>query len=114
MLTLWHNPRCSKSRQALAILEASGQPFETLRYLDTPQTLEDISGAFARLGLDHPRGMMRTGERIYKELNLKNVVDPKVLLQAMVDHPILIERPILDDGTQAVIGRPPEKVNEIL
>jgi arsenate reductase len=112
-LTIWHNPRCSKSRQTLALIEAAGQAIEVRRYLDVPPTKEEIEHIQAQLRLDDPRNMMRRNEKLYKELGLKDAASED-LLRAMAEHPILIERPIVSDGTRAVIGRPPEAVNTLL
>ena len=111
-LTIWHNPRCSKSRQTLAILEESGEPFEVRKYLDDAPTRAEIVAA--RAALDLPLiDLIRTGEKVYKELGLKGA-DEKVLLAAMAENPILIERPIVFKGDRARIGRPPEAVKELL
>ena len=113
MLIIWHNPRCSKSRQTLALLEESGLPYEIRRYLDDVPSVAEIKTVMAQLGLDDPRNMMRKGEASYKELGLKTVTESELLLSAMANHPILIERPIVNDGKNAVIGRPPEAVKRL-
>jgi arsenate reductase len=112
-LTLWHNPRCSKSRQALAILEDKGIEAEIFRYLDRAPDASEIKKILQMLGVS-ARELMRTKEDIYKELGLKDVEDEILLIQAMSEHPKLIERPIFIKNNKAVIGRPPEKVLEIL
>ncbi|MEX3014683.1 arsenate reductase (glutaredoxin) [Gymnodinialimonas hymeniacidonis] len=107
-LTLWHNPRCSKSRQALALLEDGGHAPSVRLYLTNAPTEDEISDLLARLKVE-PRAMMRTGEKIYKDLGLKDADDPALII-AMATHPILIERPILLTAETAIIGRPPERV----
>lgn len=114
MLTIWHNPRCRKSRETLALLEAAGQNATIRRYLEDQPNVAEITQMLTQLGLDAPKDLMRRGEKIYKDKALKTVSDPEILIQAMADHPILIERPIVSDGTRAVIGRPPEAVKELL
>ncbi len=112
--TIYHNPRCSKSRQTLALLEAKGVEPDVVLYLeDSPdaQTLKDL---LKKLGLQ-ARDLLRKGEDIYKELGLS---DPSLtdaaIIDAMVAHPKLIERPIVVKGKRAVLGRPPENVLELL
>lgn len=113
-LTLYHNPRCSKSRGALELLEQRGLAPTIVRYLETPPSVTELERIVARLGIE-PRQLLRTGEDEYKTLGL---ADPSLtdadVIQAMATHPKLIERPILIAGEAAVIGRPPEKVLEIL
>ncbi|MGE8050090.1 arsenate reductase (glutaredoxin) [Pseudomonas kurunegalensis] len=113
-LTLYHNPRCSKSRGALELLEARGLAPTIVRYLETPPDATTLKALLAKLGIT-PRQLLRTGEDAYKDLNL---ADPALtdaqLIDAMTQHPKLIERPILVAGDKAVVGRPPEKVLEIL
>ncbi len=113
MITIWHNPRCSKSRQALALIEASGAEVSIRRYLDDPPTLAEVEAATAALGL-RPIEMMRSAEARFKELGLSKDSDDALLMHAMANNPILIERPIVFRGTQAVIGRPPETVTALL
>jgi len=113
-LTIWHNPRCSKSRQTLALIEEAGREVEIVRYLDDTPSLDAIKTMMVQLGLTDPRAMMRTGETVYKEMNLKSETDPDALLAAMAQHAILIERPIVSNGHDARIGRPPEAVKDLL
>lgn len=113
-VTIYHNPRCSKSRQTLALLEEKGLAPTVVRYLETPPDAAEIRRILDLLGLDSARGMMRTGEAVYKELGLKDETDEAALIQAMADHPILIERPIVLSGDKAKLGRPPEAVLEIV
>ncbi len=112
-ITIWHNPRCSKSRQALKLLEEQGVAPEVVKYLDTPPSKEEIKALLKMLGIS-ARELMRTKEAIYKELGLKDVEEEEKLIEAMAAHPKLIERPIVIKGDKAVVGRPPEKVFEIV
>lgn len=113
-LTLYHNPRCSKSRSALQLLEERGLSPTIVRYLETPLSAADLQALLGKLGIS-ARQLLRTGEDAYKSLGLN---DPKLteeqLIAAMVTQPKLIERPILLVGDKAVIGRPPEAILEIL
>lgn len=108
-----HNPRCSKSRQTLALLEEKSIQPEILEYLKAAPSVADIKDIVTKLGVA-PRDMMRKGEAVYKELGLKDVEDDAALIQAMADNPILIERPIVLANGKAKIGRPPESVLDIL
>jgi arsenate reductase len=110
---IYHNPRCSKSREALKLLEENGVEAEVVRYLDNPPSKEELKALLKKLGIS-ARALMRTKEKIYKELGLKDVDDEEKLIEAMVQHPKLIERPVVIKGDKAVIGRPPEKVLEIV
>ena len=112
-VTVWHNARCSKSRGACALLDERGVEATLVRYLDEPPSREDLQRVMALLGIDDPRQMMRTGESVYRELGLAGA-GPDALLDAMVEHPILIERPIVIRGDRAVIARPPERLLELL
>lgn len=114
MLTIYHNPRCSKSRQTLQIIRDQGAKPEIILYLEDPLSVQHIQSLLAKLGFDDPRLLMRRGEADYKANNLKAVDDPDKLVQAMADFPKLIERPIVVKGEQAVLGRPPENVLELL
>lgn len=111
---IYHNPRCSKSRASLAILEQHDTDPEVIEYLKTPPTEKQLSGLLAMLGLA-PRQLMRTGQSEYKELNLADAaLSDQDLIRAMVANPILIERPIIVHNGKAVIGRPPENVLDVL
>ncbi|MEA1953210.1 MAG: arsenate reductase (glutaredoxin) [Campylobacterota bacterium] len=112
-VTLWHNPRCSKSRNVVTLLEEQGVEAEVIKYLDTPPTKEELKILLSQLGLG-ARELMRTKEDIYKELNLKAVEDEERLIEAMVTNPKLIERPIVIKNGKAVIGRPIENIVELL
>jgi arsenate reductase len=109
-----HNPRCSKSRQTKDILENQGVDASIVEYLKTPPTTAQLEEILDMLGLE-PRELMRKQESPYKENNLDDdSLTREQLIQVMVDNPILIERPIVIKGNKAAIGRPPEKVLEIL
>ncbi|MDQ2075268.1 arsenate reductase (glutaredoxin) [Marinimicrobium sp. ABcell2] len=112
-MTLYHNPRCSKSRQALALLQERGAEPTVVRYLETPMDAPSLQTLLQCLGIG-ARDLLRTGEPEYKDLNLADETSEQALINAMVDHPKLIERPILVSGKRAVIGRPPERVLELL
>lgn len=113
-VTLLHNPRCGKSRAALQLLAERGVPTTVVEYLKTPPTPEELGRILDCLGLE-PRALMRKGEAAYREAGLDDPgLSREALIQAMVEHPILIERPIALAGGKAAIGRPPEKVLEIL
>jgi arsenate reductase len=113
-LTLYHNPRCSKSRGALELLEGRGLTPTVFRYLETPPDAAQLRDLLGKLGIG-ARGLLRTGEDEYKTLNLADAsLSDEQLITAMAGHPKLIERPILIAGDKAVIGRPPEKILEIL
>lgn len=114
MITIWHNPRCSKSRDALKLLEQSGQEIKQRRYLEDAPTKDDITQTLKALGDVHPAELMRTGEKLFKELGLRRDMDQDTLIAAMAAHPILIERPVVFSGTRAVIGRPSEAVLDLL
>lgn len=113
-MTLYHNPRCSKSRGALELLEARGLTPTVVRYLETPPSPAELKALLARLGIG-ARQLLRTGEEEYQSLGLADTgLSDDQLIDAMSQHPRLIERPILVVGDKAVVGRPPEKVLEIL
>ena len=109
---IWHNPRCSKSRQALSILEEKGVEVEVIKYMDTLKSADEIKEVLQKLNLT-ARELMRTTEDDYKSLDLKNENDEAKLIEAMSTHPKLIQRAIVIKGDKAVLGRPPEKVLEL-
>ncbi|WP_306155660.1 arsenate reductase (glutaredoxin) [Roseovarius sp. MMSF_3281] len=113
MITIWHNPRCSKSRQALALLEERGAQVQVRRYLDDAPSAGELRLTRDTLNL-RAIEMMRTGEAAFKELGLSKSDDDETLIAAMAANPKLIERPVVFANGQARIGRPPEKVLEIL
>lgn len=111
---IYHNSRCSKSRGTLELLEARGIEPEVVNYLDTPPSVDELKSLLRMLGMP-PRQLLRTGESEYKELGLANpAVGDEAILEAMVAHPKLIERPIVVADRKAAIGRPPEAVLAIL
>lgn len=113
-VTIWHNPRCSKSRATLAILKDKGIRFNIVSYLDASPSAAEIDKVLTSLGME-PRDLMRKGESAYKENGLdKPDLSRDQLIAAMVKNPILIERPVVIKGEKAAIGRPPESVLEIL
>ncbi|XIH58646.1 arsenate reductase (glutaredoxin) [Pantoea sp. SGAir0184] len=115
MVRIYHNPRCSKSRETLALLQQQGIEPQVVLYLDTPPDIDTLKTLLQQLGMHSARELMRRGEEIYKTLGLaSNDLSEKQLLQAMAEHPKLIERPIVIQGDRARIGRPPEAVLEIL
>ena len=112
--TIYHNPRCSKSRQTLALLEENGVSPEVVLYLDTPPSAAELKALLGKLGIE-ARALLRKGEDAYKSEGLADTsLDDAALVAAMVAHPKLIERPIVVKGERAVLGRPPENVLELL
>ena len=112
-MEIWHNPRCTKSRQALALLQEKGVEPEVVRYLDTRPDRATLEAVLAKLGTDDPRAIVRKGEAVYRELGLATA-DRDTLLDAMAAHPVLIERPIVISGDRAVVGRPTQNVLDLL
>lgn len=113
MSQIYFNPSCSKCRSALALLHEHGIEADVVRYLDDAPTRADLERLMDLLAIEDPRAMMRTGEAVYKELQLGDASRDE-LLEAIGAHPILLERPIFVSGDRAVIGRPPERVLELL
>lgn len=112
--TYYHNPRCSKSRDGLELLRERNIEPEIVHYLDTPPTAIEIKSLLDKLGMS-ARELMRTGEEVYTRLALDNPeLSEEQLVDAMVREPILIQRPVLSNGQRAVIGRPTEKLLEVL
>ena len=113
-VTIYHNPRCSKSRQTLQLLETQGIAPDIVLYLETPPDRDTLETIISKLGIP-VRELLRTGEQEYKDNALKNPeLDDEALLDAMVRWPKLMQRPIVVKGNNARIGRPPEAVLEIL
>lgn len=111
---IYHNPKCSKSRATLALLEERRVELEIVHYLETPLDAQEIDEILTKLGKE-PRDVMRKGEAAYKEKNLADKsLSRGALIEAMAGEPILIERPIVVKGAKAAIGRPPEAVLDIL
>lgn len=115
IVTLYHNPRCSKSRETLKLLQDSGIEPAVIHYLETPPDAATITAILNMLGFTDARELMRRKEAVYRSLNLDDpTLTQDALIQMMIDHPILIERPIAVAHGKARIGRPPEQVLEIL
>ncbi len=112
--TIYHNPRCSKSRQTLALLEQKGVDTKVIEYLKTPLSVSELKRLAKMLGLP-PIDFVRKKEQVYQELKLNHDgITVATLFQAMHKNPILIERPIVVIGDKAVLGRPPENVLKLL
>lgn len=111
---IFHNPNCSKCRLTMDLLNEKGIETAIVEYLNSPPNTDELNEVLGLLGLE-PRDLMRKHETPYKENNLDNPdLTREQLIQAMIDNPILIERPIIINGNKATIGRPPEKVLDIL
>lgn len=113
MITIYHNPRCGKSRECLAFLETSNQKFEVIKYLENPLNFNELSEIIKKLNIK-PIELIRTKESIWVENYKGNNLSDKEIIQSMVDYPILMERPIAVYGDKAIIARPLEKIKEIL
>ncbi len=113
MTTIWHNPRCSKSRQTLALLHEHGEELQIRAYLDDAPTAQELRATLAMLGLQ-AIDITRTGEALFRELGLSKSDDEASLIAALAAHPRLIERPIVIKGDRAALGRPPENILAIL
>ena len=111
-MMLYHNPRCSKSRQALAILEQRGEDFQTRKYMDDLLSEQELRALLRQLNMTASE-LIRKGEAAYKEQGLASASEDE-LVAAMLSEPKLIERPILVVGEQAIVGRPPERILELL
>jgi arsenate reductase len=112
-ITIYHNPRCGKSRSALTLLEEKGVRPHIVEYLKTPPTKEELRSILKKLGMG-PEQLVRKGENVYKEKFAGKQMTDEQWLEALAKNPILIERPIVVKGDRAVIGRPPENVLELL
>lgn len=112
-LVIFHNPRCSKSRSALALLQEKGLAPTVVEYLKTPPTPAELQTLLKQLNLP-PEALVRKGEALYKELFQDRAMTEEQWIAALVEHPVLMERPIVIKGARAVIGRPPERVLELL
>ncbi|QQX76367.1 MULTISPECIES: arsenate reductase (glutaredoxin) [Aequorivita] len=113
MITFYHNPRCSKSRQALNLLEEKGETIEVVRYLETPPSHQELKQVIELLGIA-PIDLVRTQEEVWKTTYKNKNLSDEQIIDAMVQNPKLIERPIAIKGTHAIIGRPPQQVLDIL
>jgi arsenate reductase (glutaredoxin) len=116
-MEIWHNPRCSKSRATLGLIEESGVTPDVRRYLDDPPSADELRRVLGLLGME-PWELVRRGEDAYRELGMAGWArtddTTERWIEAMVDHPRLIERPVVVDGDRAVLGRPPEDVRALL
>ncbi len=113
-ITIYHNPRCSKSRQTLALIEERGIEPEIVLYLESTPDKAALAGIIKKLGIT-PRELLRKGEAEYKEMKLADEsLSDEALIDAMISAPKLIERPIVVKGNRAVLGRPPENVLDLL
>ncbi|MBU0925562.1 arsenate reductase (glutaredoxin) [bacterium] len=112
-IQIWHNPRCSKSRAALELLENKNINSSVLKYLEQTPSKEQLKDVLSKLNMKASE-LLRTSENIYKELDLENINDEEKLIDIMVLNPILIERPIIIKGDIAVIARPIEKLEELI
>lgn len=108
-IIIWHNPKCSKSREALGLIQNEGYNSKIVKYLEDSISENEIKAVLKMLGIG-ARELMRTKEDIYKELNLANEQDEGMLIRSMAKHPILIERPIIIKENSAIIGRPNDKI----
>jgi arsenate reductase len=113
MIKIYHNPRCRKSREGLAILENSGKEFEIVKYLETIPSLKELTEIIHLLGIT-PIQLVRKTEKIWKENYKGKEMSDTDIIEAIRAHPKLIERPIVINKEKAVIGRPPEKINTII
>ncbi|WP_340063053.1 arsenate reductase (glutaredoxin) [Ascidiimonas aurantiaca] len=113
MIKIYHNPRCRKSREGLDILEKSGKKFEVIKYLEDTPSEKELREVLRCLDLK-PEHLIRKNEVIWKEQFKGKLLNDEELISIMLEHPKLIERPIVVNGQNAVIGRPPEKINSIL
>nr|WP_174826672.1 arsenate reductase (glutaredoxin) [Ruegeria arenilitoris] len=113
VIAYWHNPRCSKSRTGLALLEENGAQVEVRKYLEDAPSADEIRAVLGRLGIN-AIDLMRTGEKRFKELGLTKNTPADDLITAMTENPILIERPLAISGDKAAIGRPPENLLALL
>jgi len=114
MITIYHNPRCSKSRQTLALIEEKGLEVTVIEYLKNPPSASELDEIIKKLNIG-PRELLRTGEAEFNEAQLSDLsLDDKEIIIRMTQYPKLIERPIVVNGAKAIIGRPPEAVLEII
>lgn len=112
-MIVYHNPKCSKSRECLLQLEQIHHPFEVVKYLETPLSVEEIKNLIQKLDIK-PIELVREKESIWVEKYKDKKMTPLAIIKALVKHPILIERPIVVNGNKAVIARPWERINEII
>ena len=112
-IQIWHNPKCSKSRAAMELLENKNIDANVIKYLEQTPTKEQLKDVLSKLKIS-AKELLRTGEDVYKELNLKDINDEEMLIETMVKNPILIERPIIIKDDKAVIARPIENLEDLL
>ncbi len=113
MIKIYHNPRCRKSREGLEILEKSGKDFEVIKYLEVIPSKEELLSLIKTLGIS-PEKLVRKNEAIWKENYRGKQLSDEDIVDAMITHPKLIERPVVINGNKAIIGRPPELIKEII
>ncbi|RKN81435.1 arsenate reductase (glutaredoxin) [Ulvibacterium marinum] len=113
MIKIYHNPRCRKSREGLDLLEKSGKEFEVIKYLEDVPTKEELRQILSCLSIS-PENLVRKNEAIWKEKFRGKLLSDEEILEAMIQYPKLIERPIVVKGNKAVVGRPPERIQEVL
>lgn len=114
MITIYHNPRCSKSRQTLELLKSKGEEVKIIEYLKTPPSFEELDGILKKLKME-PQEIVRKKEEVYEKLGLKDKsLSRSQWIEILLKNPVLIERPIVLKGSKAALGRPPEKALEIL
>lgn len=113
MIKIYHNPRCSKSRESLSILEASGKNFETIKYLEEVPSEKELREIIDLLNIK-PENLIRKNEEVWKTHYKNKILTDEQLIKIMIENPKLIERPIVINGNKAVIGRPPTTVKSIL
>ena len=112
-MKIYHNPRCSKSRQTLTLIQEKGEEVEIIEYLRNPLTFEDLEVILVKLAIS-PINLIRNKEEIWKEEYKGKELKDDEIIQAIVNHPKIMERPIVINGMKAIIGRPPENVLEII
>jgi arsenate reductase len=113
MIQILHNPRCGKSREGLAILEESGKEFEVIKYLENHPSRSELKEIINKLNIE-PLKLVRQNETIWKEQFKGRTLSDEEIIDAMLEHPILIERPIVINGDRAIIGRPPTEISTII
>ena len=113
MIQIYHNSRCSKSRQCLSLIENSGKKFEIIKYLENPPPIAELTVLISKLGIE-PIDLVRKKEKLWVEKFKNKEFTNKELIEIMVSNPILIERPIVINGNKAIIARPIEKISEII
>lgn len=113
MITIYHNPRCSKSREGVCFLEEKGIEFETFKYLDEKITKSELTAIIKKLNIK-PIELVRTKETLWKENFKGKELSDDEIITAMIENPVLIERPIIINGDKAVIGRPIERILEVI